>query len=185
MSRRFVLAFVLLLAFTFTASAKEKEGVKFPDTAQVEGKELKLNGVGLRRKIFFNVYVAGLYVENTSKDAAQLASSDQTKRVTLVMLRDLDKHQVGEAIREGFMKNSAGQMATLKERLDKFIGQLSDVKKGEQLVVTYVPGKGTTVSGSGGERVAIPGKDFADALFSVWLGKQPVDEDLKKGLLGE
>ena len=28
------------------------------------------------------------------------------------------------------------------------------------------------------------GKDFADALFQVWLGKNPVDDDLKKGVLG-
>ncbi|MCM2317339.1 MAG: chalcone isomerase family protein [Thermoanaerobaculia bacterium] len=28
------------------------------------------------------------------------------------------------------------------------------------------------------------GKDFADALFAVWLGKYPVDEKLKDGMLG-
>lgn len=27
------------------------------------------------------------------------------------------------------------------------------------------------------------GKDFADALFSVWLGANPVQEDLKRALL--
>jgi len=185
MSRRLALFFVLSLTVASSAFAKEKEGVKFPDTVQVEGKTLTLNGVGLRRKIFFNVYVAGLYVENASKDAAKLASAEETKRVTLVMLRDLDKNQVGEAIREGFTKNSASQMTSLKERLDQFIGQLSSVKTGEQLVVTYVPGKGTILSGSVGEKAVTPGKDFGEALFSVWLGKQPVDEDLKKGLLGQ
>jgi len=46
-----------------------------------------------------------------------------------------------------------------------------------------VPGKGTTISGSG-EQSIIEGKDFGDALFSVWLGKYPVDSDLKTGLVG-
>jgi hypothetical protein len=30
----------------------------------------------------------------------------------------------------------------------------------------------------------VEGKDFADALFSVWLGKDPADDDLKAGMLG-
>jgi hypothetical protein len=30
----------------------------------------------------------------------------------------------------------------------------------------------------------IEGKDFADALFSVWLGRTAVDDELKAGLLG-
>ncbi len=36
----------------------------------------------------------------------------------------------------------------------------------------------------GVEKGVIEGKDFADALFSVWLGSDPVDRDLKKALLG-
>ena len=51
------------------------------------------------------------------------------------------------------------------------------------LTLTYVPDKGTVVSGAGKETV-IPGKDFADALFTVWLGPDPVDGDLKRKLLG-
>jgi len=31
--------------------------------------------------------------------------------------------------------------------------------------------------------VNLPGKDFADALFSVWLGKHPVDDELKREML--
>jgi hypothetical protein len=178
-------AVLLSLAVVTAAHAKEKEGVQFPDTVQVGGKTLTLNGIGLRNKFFFKVYVAGLYLETPTKNAQEAISSDQTKRATLVMLRDLDKNQVGEAIRDGFNKNSGSQMATLKPKLDKLINTLSDVKKGEQLVITYSPGKGTVVSGSGGEKAAIEGKDFADALFSVWLGKQPVEEDLKKGMLGQ
>ena len=34
-------------------------------------------------------------------------------------------------------------------------------------------------------QTTLPGKDFADAIFSVWLGAKPVDGDLKKGLLGK
>ena len=30
----------------------------------------------------------------------------------------------------------------------------------------------------------IEGRDFADALFAVWLGPKPVQDDLKKALSG-
>ena len=62
---------------------------------------------------------------------------------------------------------------------------IPDVKDGQTLTVQYVPGVGTKVDGAKGESYTAEGKDFADALFSVWVGKVPVDENLKKGMLGE
>jgi hypothetical protein len=168
----------LALAATF-------EGVTMPDKVDVAGKSLALNGMGLRTKLFFKVYVAALYVETPSKDPNAIVTTDQVKSVKMSMLRDLSKEQIAEAIREGFEKNAKAQLPQLKERLDKFIAQIPNVKKGEVLELTYVPGSGTTAtSKTGGETAKIEGKDFADALFSVWLGKSPVDEDLKKGMLG-
>jgi hypothetical protein len=40
------------------------------------------------------------------------------------------------------------------------------------------------VSAKNAEKGVIEGKDFADALFSVWLGPEPVQADLKTALLG-
>jgi hypothetical protein len=184
MRSTFALAFLLAAA---PAAAKEQYGVRMPDTITIEGKPLKLNGMGLRRKqIIFNinVYVAGFYAESPSKNPTELISSDQTKRMTLYMLRDLGKDKIAEALHSGFEKNSKAQMPVLKERLDRLIALIPDAKKGSTIVITYIPGTGTVLAGPG-ERSVIEGKDFADALFSVWLGRSPVDEDLKKGLLGE
>ena len=75
-------------------------------------------------------------------------------------------------------------MAALKDRLSKFTAQVPDLKEGQVLTIVYVPGKGTQISGAGKGDVVIEGKDFADAMFGVWLGKSPVDDDLKKGMLG-
>jgi hypothetical protein len=61
---------------------------------------------------------------------------------------------------------------------------IPNVEKGDEIVLTYVPGKGTVVSAKNAEKGVIEGKDFADALFSVWLGPEPVQADLKTALLG-
>ncbi len=166
------------------ALAGEVAGVKMPDTITVEGKTLKLNGMGLRKKVLFKVYVAGLYVENPSKDAAKLISSDEVKSITLNILRSLSGSQIGEAISGGFWHNSKAQMGALTDRLQKLTGMFPAVGEGDQIVLTYVPGKGTSVTAKDQAKGVIEGKDFADALFSVWLGGNPVQEDLKKALLG-
>ncbi len=178
------LAIGLCLAAATAVVAREVAGVTVPDTATVEGKTLKLNGAGLRKKVVFKVYVGGLYLENPSKDAATVISSDQVKRMQLSVLRSLSTKQVTEAIEEGFEKNSKAQMGALKARLDRLGTMIPDVEKGDLILLTYVPGKGTVVAAKGMEKGVIEGKDFADALFAVWLGANPVQEDLKTALLG-
>ena len=185
---------ILVLAALTTATAMafspssargaEVAGVKMPDTITVEGKTLKLNGAGLRKKVMFKVYVGGLYLETPSKDAATVVSSDQVKRMQLHVMRSLKASQVTEAIEEGFEKNSKAQMGALKARLAKFSAMFADVKEGDEILMTYAPGKGTSVAVKGAEKGSVEGKDFADALFNVWLGPSPVQEDLKKALLG-
>ncbi len=171
---------LVALLFAVPALAKELKGVKMDDTVEVDGKKLVLNGMGLRTKVVFKVYVAGLYLEEASSDPAVILTKDQTRKVTMVMLRDLEKGKITEAMQGGFEKNNGDKM-----RLSKFMGSIPDLKEGQTLTLTYVPGKGTSVKGAGGAETTVEGKDFADALFSVWLGKSPVDEDLKTGMLGK
>ena len=183
MRARGMVSVMACLAAAAVVLAGEVAGVKMADTVSVEGKSLKLNGMGLRKKVVFKVYVAGLYLETPSPAGEAVIASDQTKRMQLSVLRSLKSKQVMEAIEEGFEKNSKAQMGALKERLGKFGAMISDVVEGDQIVMTYVPGKGTIVSVKGADKGLIEGKDFADALFAVWLGNNPVQEDLKKALL--
>lgn len=185
MKRATLSALLLSLTLAVPALAKEVGGVNFPDTATVEGKELKLNGAGLRKKMVFKVYAVALYLENTSQDASQVIGSDQTKRVRMYMLRDLDKKTITDAISDGFKKNAGAKLPALQPKLDTFKAAIPDLKKGDDLVLTYVPGQGTHVQTKSGQAISVEGKDFADALFSVWLGKDPVDDGLKDGMLGK
>jgi hypothetical protein len=184
MKKALTLSAVLILAFGPTAFAAELAGVKMPDTETVDGKVLKLNGLGLRKKMMFKVYVAGLYVETPSKDAAALISSNQIKSMRLHMTRDLKGSKVSGAIAEGFELNSKAAIPKLQARLDQLAKMIPDLKEGEELALSWIPDKGTEVAVRGTSVGTIEGRDFADALFSVWLGPDPVQEDLKKALLG-
>lgn len=52
----------LFLVLTLSANALEIKGVKVDEKLQVAGYALVLNGAGLRQKMVFKVYVAGLYL---------------------------------------------------------------------------------------------------------------------------
>ena len=177
-------AAVLAASTLYTAAlARELEGATLADTLTAGEKTLKLNGLGLRKKTMFKVYVGGLYLESPSKDAGAILASDQAKAIRLHFLRDLKKGQLVEAFQEGFDAN-AKDKAAQKAAFDKMLALVPDVKEGGTLTFTYLPGKGTTLQVADSELGAFEGKGFADAVFSIWLGPKPPSEDLRKGMLG-
>lgn len=168
------------------AQAKEVAGVALPDTMQVAGKTLALNGAGLRKRVFIKVYVGGLYLEARSGDPEAIVAADAPKAVRMHFLRGVEKEKVLGAFREGFEKNSKATAAAAASRLEAVDKVLpAELKEGQVLVVTYAPGTGSTVGVEGGASATVEGKEFADALFRNWLGKEPADEGLKEGMLGK
>jgi len=178
-----VLVIVAASTLDTAAQAGELGGVTLADTLKAGEKTLKLNGLGLRKKSVFKVYVGGLYLESPSKDAGAILASDQAKAIRLRFLRDLTKGQLVEAFQEGFEAN-AKDKAAQKAAFDKMLALVPDVKEGGTLTFTYLPGKGTTLQGGNKELGVFEGKGFADAVFSIWLGSKPPSEDLRKGMLG-
>jgi hypothetical protein len=165
------------------ALAGELAGITLPDTLKTGDKTLKLNGLGLRKKSVFKVYVGGLYLESASKDGGAIVVSDQAKAVRMYFLRDLTKAQLVEGFQEGFDGN-VNDKASQKAAFDKMLALVPDVKEGTTMTFAYLPGKGTTLSAGTKELGVFEGKGFADAVFSIWLGPKPPSDDLKKGMLG-
>jgi len=162
--------------------AAELAGATLPDTMSAGDKMLKLNGLGLRKKAIFKVYVGGLYLESKSKDADKILASDQAKAISMYFLRDLTKTQLSDGFKEGFAANAKDQ-TTQKAAFDKMSALVPDVKEGDTMTFTYVPGKGTALQVGNKALGTFEGKGFADAVFSIWLGPNPPTEDLKTGML--
>jgi len=178
-----VVTFVLLSMLQLHAATLA--GVTMPDTAQVGGKNLALNGLGLRTKVIVKVYVAGLYVEQKSSDPNAIIKSDGPKQIVMKFLHGASKSQMADAFNESFNDNSPDAVKTMKPDIDRLVGALEAVNTGDTMVYTYVPGTGTTYSLNGKDKVTIAGPAFGQVLLSVWLGPKPPNADLKKGLLGQ
>jgi Chalcone isomerase-like len=187
MTRQWIACAVLALA-AVPAAAMELAGVTLPDEITLGGTTLKLNGMGVRTKTMLKVkvYAAGLYLATPSRDATAIIAADEPKQVVMHFLyKKVEKDKLTEAWREGFQNNSAAALPALKARLDEFCAMWPDMTSGERAVITYVPDTGTRLELNGKEVGVISGKDFADALFAVWLGAKPADAGLKEGILGK
>jgi len=75
-----VLVIVAASTLDTAALAGELEGAPLADTLKAGEKTLKLNGLGLRKKAMFKVYVGGLYLESPSKDAGARSSRPTRRR---------------------------------------------------------------------------------------------------------
>jgi len=182
--RRVFVATVIVFAAAIHLLGASLAGVTLPDTTQVAGKNLVLNGLGLRSKMMFKVYVAGLYLEAKSSDGAAILKADAPKRVIMQFMRDVDRETMAEAFTESFMANSPNA-ASLKGDFDKVAAGFEPIKTGDQWMFTYTPGKGTTLTVKGADKVTVAGHAFSQAMFGCWLGPKPPSSDLQKGMLGK
>jgi len=176
----------LLLASCAGVQAKELEGVMVQETVVMDdGRELHLNGAGVRSKFFFDIYVIALYLEHQVNTVDQVLAEDGRKRVAMHFLYDkVERDKLVAAWDEGFVGNTgAGELRVLQPRIEQFNSLFRDAVKGDIIILDYVPGIGTKVLINNEEQGVTPGKDFNDALLRIWLGEKPVTKDLKKELL--
>jgi hypothetical protein len=186
-----LLATLLISAVAGLAQAQtvEVEGVKFDPAVQIGGQPLQLNGTGVRTRVFFKVYAAGLYVPQKANTAAALLGQKGPRRVAIGMLRDVDAETFAGALNDGLKANlSEQQLAGFKSQIETLNANLKTVgeaKKGDRIDFEFSPDTGTRIVVNGQPRgTAIAGEDFFEAVLRIWIGDKPVDANLKKGLLG-
>jgi hypothetical protein len=184
--RSFLLACLIAMSSAGVAYGKECRDVSFPDQAQVDGNNLTLNGLGVRKATFLkvNVYVAALYVAKKSSDPGVLLGSNAPAELIVHFVRDVGVKDITGAWDEGFANNAKAQLPALKDRIAMLNGLMSDMKTGQRTTFSFQPGVGTKIAVNGMVKGTIKGDDFAKALLSVWLGAEPANPELKAGLLG-
>lgn len=183
---------LVLLAGAPRAGAQEitepKSGVKF---AAKQG-DMSLLGVGLRTKTFLKVkvYAVGLYVADSALSGPlaahkgktttpafykDLVSGDFEKQIVMKFTRDLSADQIQEAFRETLAGADPAKMS-------QFLAGFGAVKVGQDAVITWKPGGVLETKATGTVGAPIADKNFAAAVFGIWLGDKAIQDDIKKGL---
>jgi len=182
------LLFLLLILSASGSLAVEVAGIDLPETVVLQTGQapLLLNGSGIRKKFFFKIYLASLYLPQRQTDAHRIVDRDQPRRVQMDMLYSkVDKEKFVEGWNEGFDANQTeDELKPLRERLNRFNTMFETLVEGDRVILDYLPGEGTRVIIKGELKGVIPGEDFNRALLKVWLGDSPVTSSLKKALLG-
>ena len=182
---RRIALFLLSLAMMSGAGAATLAGVDVPDSAQVANTNLVLNGVGLRTKVFFKIYVGAFYQPQKSDDPATIIASTGPNRVLMHMIYEVSKEQFADAWHDDFKANNPDSYDALHDQIEQFIAWFGDSKKDDVITIDYVPGQGTQISWNGTFRGNIVGDAFHKALMNVFFGSDPPTKSLKNGMLGK
>ena len=183
-----ILIAILLVCLSMQVAALEVEGVKLDDKVQLGNVTLQLNGAGLRTKFFFDIYVAALYLPKREASAEAVIADQHEHRMALYILHSLSSKKLYGAFTEAIEANhSQAEMAALDAQLkqmEQIFNSVDGVKPGDVIALDFLPVSGTQISINGIVRGTIAGAEFNRALLKIWLGNKPVQEDIKKGLLG-
>ena len=182
----FMALFAIYLLFPRTASAEtvEVNGTAFPLIQQTGAVELQLRGAAiLRWAKFIDLYAGAFYLPDGVE--ARNWHDDVSKHLELCYFRKIPAKGFVDASQkhlEGTLP--AERLKSLQSRLDELYKLFRDVGPDDRYMLSYTPGSGTVLSLNGEPLGAIPGADFAEAYFGIWLGDRPLNEKFRDQVLG-
>lgn len=171
----------------YGAGAAEIEGVHFPDSIELDGRRLALNGTGLREVYIIKTWVAALYTNAPAYSAAAVVG-DGDRRIAITLLADLSIDRLGRSLLDALRRNhEPEQLSAIEPQIQAFVAALQSIGptvKGDTLAIDMV--QGTTRISFNDMAVGdpIPGPSFRDALLRAFVGDEPVDDNLRRSLLG-
>ena len=179
----FLVAMMLPAAPSIASSTVEVNGVSFNRTVDAMDQRLHLHGAGLLKvMVFIKAYAGALYLPEAVP--SDHALEPVAKQLVLAYFHHIKGEDFAKATRKKIDDNvTADQVNGLQSRIDNLAALYRDVKPGDRYALTYVPGEGTTLSLNGESLGSIPGDDFARAVFSIWLGTNPIDLKFRDQLL--
>lgn len=171
-----------LLGASTARAAAEIEDIPFPETVEAGQAQLPLFGLGLLRyRVLFRGYVGGLYLPPDAQ--ASDTFRDTPKALELYYFWKIEGRFFGEAADELLARTLPPErISALRERLDRLHGLYQDVVPGDRYRLTYLPGRGTSLTLNGELLGIIPGADFAADYFGIWLGEDPLNESFRDQL---
>ena len=96
----------------------------------------------------------------------------------------VEKKKIVDAFAEGFQKNSPQLVATPGARA--FLGLFKDdFVAGDQVDLILTADGKVSATHNGKNLGTVESKELVEGVLLIYLGSQPADEDMKKGMLGQ
>ena len=120
---KIILAVLVCAALAVPAHAQLTiDNVTLPAVMKAGDSSIRLNGGGIRKKLFFKLYVGGLYLVRSQSDAEAIINADEAMAVKLEITSDMiNSDNMSQVIDEGFDKSTRGNSAPLRDRITQFV----------------------------------------------------------------
>lgn len=158
-----------------------------PDKQTISDTELVLNGTGVRSKFIYDIYIIGLYLTEPSSNADAIVEADQPMSMRIYIISDLiTGERFADYTHEGFVRATNGNLKPIKAEVDTLVESFrANMQKNDVYDLVYIPGSGVEIYRNGKKEDVAPGLEFKQALFGIWLGDKPVNNNLRDELLGK
>ena len=178
---------VACLALAPRAGAVDLAGVHIPETFQIDGRTLVLNGYGLRTLTFLRVkiYVAALYLPERTYDPQAIMTSAGPKVVVLRYLHGGSKQQVQSRFREGEQENCGDGRcdASLEADFERLVAAAPAVEPGDTTTFV-VTDKSLRVSFNGRPLEQFGRGALGNLILAGFIGPHPPSQEFRASLLG-
>lgn len=185
MTRYFIAG--VLAAASSVLPALEVSGKIIPDSATVGATTVPLTGAALLKyKWVISLYVAGLYVPAGTAATSTAAVAVSPKRLVMDYSRDIPREKMVEATDSTIGNGlTEAQRLALQPSLTAWNAMYPAPKENDVLTFDHLPGGLLIMSKNGTEIGRLTDEAFAQALFAIWIGEEPVKESLRDTLIGK
>lgn len=184
--KKLILLMLVVMGTGLLSAQTRVAGVSLPNSETFQGQSLKLNGAGVREKLWIDLYAGGLYLSSKSSDADAIIGANEPMAIKLhIVSKLISSEKMIDAVNEGFENSMNGNTKPLAAKIEKFKSFfMEEIKKNDVFDIVYLPAKGVVAYKNDKELGTIEGMDFKKALFGIWLSNKPADDDLKEAMLG-
>jgi hypothetical protein len=178
-----IISTFIAILLTTSLFAAEKDGISFADKISLNGKELVLNGIGIRKATIFKVkvYYGGLYLEQKTQTPASFLTTPAPKQRVMNFVHEVEAKKLAKGFIDG-LEAANKNFQVFAKSMEKFNASLEDVNKGDKIIITFLA-DGVLVNIKNKDKEKIVDAEFSQALLNIWF-INPADEGLSNGLLG-
>lgn len=187
MHRLALAALAALVSCPLPASAREVEGVAVPESVDIDGRRLVLNGSALREATILgiDVYVISLYLPARTRSVDAVLACDGPVHLTKRFVRDVDRSDMVPPWREATLARGKRIGADVSRPLEVLLGGLRDTRDGQTLGLTWHPEKGlrVTLDGRVTAEVSGVGPEFCKAVYTGYVGGMANEAKIASALM--
>jgi len=147
---------------------------------------LTLNGISSYEQLRKEYYIAALYLSDPSSNPNQILANQRSKRMAIKVTanRWSPRRWALQWQNDIAINNPLSNDPEFTDNLLKFTGFPKDnLTTGDEVLIDYIPGKGTQVNLNGVTVLQTETAQLFDALLNAWIGQAPPSREFKEQIL--